>query len=127
MLNKGVAGQDSQGRLRHYTSCGLLMHSSLAVTNDGLPLSLAAVKFWTCKKFKGTHALKGMVNPTRVPIEQKMEGPNPSEGPQPSSRGLSPKTLMEVGEYLVAAELLQRCVEMALDLRLVEYWGDYFL
>src|SRR5437868_10093604 len=40
MLNKGVAGQDRQGRLRHYISCGLLMHSSLAVTTDGLPLSL---------------------------------------------------------------------------------------
>jgi hypothetical protein len=23
MLNKGVAGQDAQGRLRHYTRCGL--------------------------------------------------------------------------------------------------------
>src|SRR4051812_4076651 len=40
MLNKGVAGQDNQGRLRHYTSCGLLMHASLAVTTEGLPLSL---------------------------------------------------------------------------------------
>jgi hypothetical protein len=47
------------------------MHSSLAVTTDGLPLGLAAVKFWTRKKFKGTNALRGKVNPTRVPIEQK--------------------------------------------------------
>lgn len=71
LLNKGVAGQDNQGRLRHYTSCGLLMHASLAVTTEGLPLGLAAVKFWTRKKFKGTNALKRKVNPTRVPIEQK--------------------------------------------------------
>jgi hypothetical protein len=71
MLNKGVAGQDNQGRLRHYTSCGLLMHASLAVTSEGLPLGLAALKFWTRKKFKGTNALKRKVNPTRVPIEQK--------------------------------------------------------
>jgi len=71
MLKKGVAGQDRHGRLRHYTSCGLLMHASLAVTPDGLPLGLAAVKFWTRKKFKGTNALRGKVNPTRVPIEQK--------------------------------------------------------
>jgi Transposase DNA-binding len=71
MLKKGVAGQDRYGRPRHYTSCGLLMHSSLAVTTDGLPLGLAAVKFWTRKKFKGTNALRGKVNPTRVPIEQK--------------------------------------------------------
>jgi hypothetical protein len=71
MLKKGVAGQDRHGRLRHYTRCGLLMHSSLAVTTDSLPLGLAAVKFWPRKKFKGTNALRGKVNPTRVPIEQK--------------------------------------------------------
>ena len=47
------------------------MHSSLAVTTDGLPLGLAAVKFWTRKKFKGTNALKKKINPTRVPIEKK--------------------------------------------------------
>jgi hypothetical protein len=34
------------------------MHSSLAVTIEGVPLGLAAVKFWTRKKFKGTAALK---------------------------------------------------------------------
>ena len=47
------------------------MHSSLAVTTDGLPLGLAAVKFWTRDKFKGTAALKHKINPTRVPIEHK--------------------------------------------------------
>ena len=26
--------------------CGILMHSSLAVTTEGLPLGLAAIKFW---------------------------------------------------------------------------------
>ena len=71
MLNKGVAGKDNQGRPRHYTSCGILMHSSLVVTAEGLPLGLAAIKFWTRDKFKGTNALKSKVNPTRVPIERK--------------------------------------------------------
>lgn len=47
------------------------MHSSLAVTTEGLPLGLSAVKFWTRKKFKGTAALKKKINPTRVPIEKK--------------------------------------------------------
>jgi hypothetical protein len=47
------------------------MHSSLAVTTEGLPLGLTAVKFWTRKKFKGTDALKKKINPTRVPIEKK--------------------------------------------------------
>ena len=73
---------DRLGRLRHITLCGMLMHSSLAVTTDGLPLGLSAVKFWTRDKFKGTTQLKKKtkkkkkkkkkINPTRVQIE-KME------------------------------------------------------
>jgi len=65
------SGKDKAGRVRLHTVCGLLMHSSLAVTTEGLPLGLAAIKFWTRKKFKGTAALKKKINPTRVPIEQK--------------------------------------------------------
>ena len=38
------------------TVCGLLMHSSLVLTPEGIPLGLAAIKFWTRKKFKGTNA-----------------------------------------------------------------------
>ena len=60
-----------KGRHARHTVCGLLMHSSLVVTTAGVPLGLAAVKFWTRKKFKGTNALKRRVNPTRIPIEQK--------------------------------------------------------
>nr|WP_247409442.1 transposase DNA-binding-containing protein [Bradyrhizobium sp. 150] len=48
-----------------------LMHSSLAVTTDGLPLGPTAVNFWTRKKFNGTAPLKKKINPTRVPIEKK--------------------------------------------------------
>jgi hypothetical protein len=65
------SGRDKAGRLRSHTVCGILMHSSLAVTTEGLPLGLAAIKFWTRKKFKGTAALKKKINPTRVPIEKK--------------------------------------------------------
>lgn len=65
------SGRDKEGRIRAHTVCGILMHSSLAVTTDGLPLGLTAVKFWNRKKFKGTAALKRKVNPTRVPIEKK--------------------------------------------------------
>ena len=65
------SGKDKAGRLRTHTVCGLLMHASLAVTTDGLPLGLSAVKFWSRQKFKGTAALKRKINPTRVPIEQK--------------------------------------------------------
>ena len=65
------SGQDKAGRPRMHTVCGLLMHGSLAVTRDGLPLGLSAIKFWTRQKFKGTAALKKKINPTRVPIEHK--------------------------------------------------------
>lgn len=51
--------------------CGISMHSSLAVTEGGLPLGLAAVRFWTRKEFKGANALKRRINATRVPIGQK--------------------------------------------------------
>jgi Transposase DNA-binding len=65
------SGRDKAGRVRSHTVCGILMHSSLAVTTQGLPPAPAAAKFWTRKKFKGSNALKKKINPTRVPIEKK--------------------------------------------------------
>lgn len=59
------------GRPHFYTNCGILMHSSLVTTVEGLPLGLAAIKFWTRDKFHGANALKRKINPTRIPIEQK--------------------------------------------------------
>ncbi|MEJ0050549.1 MAG: hypothetical protein WDN02_04930 [Methylovirgula sp.] len=41
------------GKTAGRTQCGVLMHSSLAVTTEGLPFGLTAIKFWTRKKFKG--------------------------------------------------------------------------
>jgi hypothetical protein len=38
------SGRDKAGRIRSHTVCGILMHSSLAVTSEGLPLGLAAAK-----------------------------------------------------------------------------------
>jgi hypothetical protein len=66
-----MGGKNKAGRRTPITVCGILMHSSLVITSEGLPLGLAAVKFWTRKEFKGTNALKKKINPTRVPIEQK--------------------------------------------------------
>ena len=71
ILHKSYMRKNKKGRPVHYTVCGILMHSSLAVTPAGLPLGLAAVKFWTRDAFKGCNALKKKVNPTRVPIEKK--------------------------------------------------------
>jgi len=71
MITSSNCGRDSTGKARMRTLCGILMHSSLAVTTEGLPLGLTAVKFWTRKKFEGCNALKKKINPTRVPIEEK--------------------------------------------------------
>jgi len=60
-----------KGRHATHTTCGVLLHSSLAVTTEGLPLGLAAVTFWTRKRFKGTNAAKRAINPTTVRIEEK--------------------------------------------------------
>jgi hypothetical protein len=65
------AGRYKAGQLKTQTLCGMLMHSSMAVTLTGTPLGLTAVKFWTRMKFKGTLALKRHINPTRLPIETK--------------------------------------------------------
>jgi Transposase DNA-binding len=71
ILHKLHAGTGKDGRPRLHTVCGILMHSSLAVTTEGLPLGLTAIKFWTRSKFKGSNAVKRKINPTRVPIEAK--------------------------------------------------------
>src|SRR5829696_803254 len=64
-------GRYKTGQPNVLTLCGVLMHSSLAVSLAGTPLGLTALKFWTRTKFKGTWTLKRHVNPTRVPIETK--------------------------------------------------------
>lgn len=64
-------GKSMLGKPILYKKCGILMHSSLAVTDAGLPLGLCAIKFWTRKQFKGTNELKKRINQTRIPIEEK--------------------------------------------------------
>ena len=71
-FTKSIRNSNTKDRRKSVHSvCGILMHSSLAVTTDGLPLGVAAIKFWNRKKFKGTRALTTKINPTRVPIEKK--------------------------------------------------------
>lgn len=50
----GTSQIGSRTRPIYHTVCGILMRSSLAVTSEGVPLGLAAIKFWTREKFKGT-------------------------------------------------------------------------
>lgn len=63
-------GKGMYDTIEHKT-CGILMHASLAVTPEGLPLGLTSVKYWTRKKFKGAKALYRKKNGTRIPIEEK--------------------------------------------------------
>jgi hypothetical protein len=62
----GTSQGGSTTRPIYHTVCGILMHSSLAVTIDGLPLGLLAIKFWTREKFKGSTALKRHSEPPRL-------------------------------------------------------------
>lgn len=59
------------GKPQVHTGCGLLMHASLVVTLEGLPLGLAAAKFWTRDKFTGPAALEKKISPTRMAIAEK--------------------------------------------------------
>lgn len=54
-----------------HKACGLFMHASLAISQEGLPLGLTGVNFWSRDAFKATNQSKLKINPTRVPIEQK--------------------------------------------------------
>jgi Transposase DNA-binding len=71
LIGRAASGKGKDGRQKHFTVRGVLMHSSLAVTTDGLPLGLTAIKFWSRRQFKGCNSLKRKVNPTRVPIMEK--------------------------------------------------------
>ena len=82
---------------RPITKCGLLMHSSLAITPHGKPLGLTAVKFWSRKKFKGTNALKKKVCATRVPIEQK-ESIRWLENLEQSTELVNPDRCVHIGD-----------------------------
>lgn len=53
------------------TACGCLLHASLAITPEGLPLGLTATHHWSRREFKNTTAMKKKINPTRVPISTK--------------------------------------------------------
>ncbi len=56
---------------QHISVCGILMHASFAITQDGLPLGLMASRFWTRRVFKNTKQMKRHINPTRIPVSEK--------------------------------------------------------
>lgn len=56
MVSKGSVRKDAEGRPVYFTTCGINLHSSLALTLEGLPLGLAAVRFWNRKAFQGQKA-----------------------------------------------------------------------
>ena len=68
LVSKGSVRKDAEGRPLYFTTCGINQHSSLAVTLEGLPLGLTAVKFWSRKAFKGRKVKRKAHN---APIEEK--------------------------------------------------------
>jgi len=68
LVSKGSVRKDAEGRPVYFTICGINLHSSLALTLEGLPLGLTAVKFWNRKAFKGQKAKRKAHN---APIEEK--------------------------------------------------------
>jgi hypothetical protein len=68
LVSKGSVRKDEHGRSVYFTTCGVCLHSSLALTLEGLPLGLAAVKFWSRKTFKGRAARR---KAHRAPIKEK--------------------------------------------------------
>lgn len=78
--------------------CGILMHSSLVLTPEGIPLGFAAKKFWNRDKFKNVKALYRRKNATRIPIEKK-ESYRWIEGVRNSNRLLgNPNRIVHVGD-----------------------------
>jgi len=88
----------STGRPRYHTMRGVLMHSSLVVTQQGLPLGLAAIKFWTRDKFHCANALKRTINPTRVPIQQKESYRWLENVKQSTALLAEPKRIVHIGD-----------------------------
>jgi hypothetical protein len=52
VVSKRLVGKDNHGQSVYFTTRGINLHSSLAITLEGLPLGLTAVKFWSRKAFK---------------------------------------------------------------------------
>lgn len=102
-------GRHKTERHKHHKVCGVLMHSALAVTTQGLPLGLAAATFWTRKKFKGDSA-RQRGNLKRTPIEEKESARWPANLRLASER-LGPQRCIHVAdregdiyEFLCAAD-----------------------
>jgi hypothetical protein len=89
-------GRHKTERRKHHKVCGVLMHSALAVTMDGLPLGLAAATFWTRKKFKGDSA-RQRGNLKRMPIEEKESARWPANVRLASER-LGPERCIHVAD-----------------------------
>ena len=68
-------------------------------------------------------SLQGLIDRLKL----RIEGLTVTASLHRSSNGAAPETLIHVHEYLVVAELMRLCGDLASSLRLVEYSGDYFL
>lgn len=68
LIGKASVRKDEKGEPIFFTHCGISLHSSMAVTPDGLPLGLIATKFWRRETFQGAEKKKKAY---LAPIEEK--------------------------------------------------------
>ena len=71
--------RDLAGNPRMYTACGILMHSSLAITTAGLPLGLCAVKFWNSRQVQGNRGAQKKDQSNAGPHREEREHPMAGE------------------------------------------------
>jgi hypothetical protein len=67
-IGTGSVRKDSQRLPVYFTTCGINLHTSLAITMEELSLGLTAVKSWSRKEFKGRKAKRKAHN---SPLEEK--------------------------------------------------------
>jgi hypothetical protein len=71
LIGRHGVGKNKDGSVKLFDDRGVLMHSSLALTPEGLPLGLCAIKFWSREEFKADKGAPKKGKAAAVAIEQK--------------------------------------------------------
>jgi len=90
----GVMGRD--GKRNKITVRRILMHSSLAITPDGQPLGVAAIKFW--EREEAPKKGKKKPSPGNVPIEEKESYRWLDNLRQATARSSDPAACVHIGD-----------------------------
>jgi hypothetical protein len=110
-----VKVKGKKGRTTFHTVCGILMHSSLVVTTEGLPLGLAAINSGQERNLRAARSSRSRSTPREFPSRRKKvyDGRRTSANPQIFSTPLKDLFVIRTcvdrlagdGEHTVAAEM----------------------